>query len=172
MRSIVAISTLILSLYLLSTSCSNNNNNYNLPNGIKPITIDLPEIGISISLPDSSRIVTKTSKYINIIYKDINFSILPNNTGTFDDYSVANVPTFILYPSALNKTEKLVTRHNFSASIQTTTESSHKYISICDIRHKENPSGFIIYTTSDSSAINYQIIKHIIYSINNISKQR
>lgn len=172
MKSIVAISTLILSLHLLSTSCNNNNNEYNLPNGINATTIELPEIDISISIPDSSRIVTETSNYINIIYKDINLSIFHRNAGAFDDYSVANVPTFILYQSTDIKTEQFITRHNFSANIQTAIGSSHKNITICDIKHKENPSGFIIYVTSDSSATNYEIIKHIIYSINNTSKQR
>ncbi len=164
MRSVTII--LLLVLLQLITSC-NNNNEYNLPDGINQATIEFPKMGISISFPDSCRIVTQTSNYTNITYKDINISILANKNGDLATNMLQKSPAFILPKFTTNESVKIKTRHNFHGAIQTTiTNSSNRKITICNVSHNESPLNYIIYATCDTTDYDFSIIKHAIYSIN------
>ncbi len=169
MRSAI-LSVLMLSL-LFTTSC-NNNNDYQLPDGITPRTIELESMEISISVPDSSRIITETSNYINIIYKGINLSILKNNTGasTTDKPSIA--PAIIPHTFNTDDADDIKTQHNYFGKIQTKAiETTNRNVTTCYISSEDNTHCYIIYATSDPYDDNPKIIKHIINSINPINKQ-
>lgn len=163
MRSV----TIILFLVLLQsiTSC-NKNNEYNLPDGINQVTIEFPKMGISISLPDSCRIVIQTSNYTNITYKDINISILANKTGDLATNILQKSPAIIIPKFTTNESAKIKTQHNYIGTIQTTTDSSNRKITVCNISHEENQLNYIINATCDTTDYDFSIIKHAIYSIN------